>query len=282
MFYIISHYLKRLNVALLILLNMVFFWSCIPRDHIPTLEKVRPDGIAHVTVGESFAYSKDPHYDPIILGAYYGNSNSYLEYRLESEAPTTEALNFKRERERIINLENKKRFFPSKSAKYDQKLQQEKEKMEQRRQQRITLRETFLNGFYTDLKLLGPDGFTKKYRKHCSDDLLKQLEYANLKLLHNKGYYWGAFLSRDFQEQDLTPIYLEGEPKNVADEKMALYMFGDSLKKEVPKYPYYNTEDKWYRVGTGLNAIMVQVDGEGKYITITGLVNPELKFAVKK
>lgn len=43
-------------------------------------------------------------------------------------------------------------------------------------------------------------------------------------------------------------------------------------------YRLTDMEHKWYKVSMGGHAVYVQVDGQGKYLTITGLANPLFCF----
>ena len=59
-------------------------------------------------------------------------------------------------------------------------------------------------------------------------------------------------------------------------------MFGDSVRHKEPEYRYTNAEDKWYRVSMGRHYVMVQVEGEGKDMLVTGISNPYTRTSVKK
>jgi len=130
---------------------------------------------------------------------------------------------------------------------------------------------------------LSDKDFTNKYKTHCTVEILQQLK-SIYKAWHDylNGYAWSVFSDNQMHGgKDFHFTYLDGDPVKVENKAQAQYMFGDSVKQRLIKYRFTNMEDKWFRVDMGKQCVMVQVDGQGDYITITGLVNPRLNFVVK-
>jgi hypothetical protein len=189
-----------------------------------------------------------------------------------------------REEEGYIKMLNEKmNSSPSSMAKYKQKLNEFKNQLQTKYKNRTHARLLFLQKFYSDLYQLTNQDFTKKYKKHCSRDILDELKYK-YRLHHGKkGYAWTVFTDNEkHAPSEFRFTYLDGNPEQVADKYEALFMFGDSVRHKEPEYRYTNAEDKWYRVSMGRHYVMVQVEGEGKDMLVTGISNPYTRTSVKK
>lgn len=170
----------------------------------------------------------------------------------------------------------------SRKAKYEEQLKQYSDKLQTQYKDRIQERLEFLQAFYSDLYLLKREEFTKKYKHHCMQSVLNELKRVYHKNHGTYGYAWNIFTDNTWHKgSEFRFIYLDGNPGKVTDKLEALYMFGDSVNYKKPKYRYTNFEDKWFQVSMGNHHIMVQINGNGKEMYITGLVNPYTKNAVK-
>ena len=172
---------------------------------------------------------------------------------------------------------------PSKRIKYKQQLQQYTTALQNQFEKNTNDRMLFLQKFYSDLYKLTNKEFTKKYRKYCSRSILDEAKFKYRIHHGEKGYAWNIFTDNEMHiASDFHITYLDGNPENVADKQEALFMFGDSVRHKEPEYRYTNAEDKWYRVSMGRHYVMVQVEGEGKDMLVTGISNPYTRTSVKK
>ena len=203
--------------------------------------------------------------------------------RIESYEDYLEVKDEMEERTYIGQLNDKKSSSPSSRAKYEQQLKEFKTQLQTKYKDRTHARLLFLQKFYSDLYQLTNKEFTKKYKKNCSRDILDELKYK-YRLHHGrKGYAWNVFTDNEkHAASEFRFAYLNGNPENVADKQEALFMFGDSVRHKEPEYRYTNAEDKWYRVSMGRHYVMVQVEGEGKDMLVTGISNPYTRTSVKK
>ena len=161
-------------------------------------------------------------------------------------------------------------------------LEKEKNLLSQRCNERITSRLSFLHEFYVDINNLKKNDFDKKYKKHCSKNLLKGINilYKKMNIGNADGYAWIVF-NNEQNTQDLSITHLNGQWQSL-DKQLADFIYGaDTIRINSYKYAYYNKEDKWYHVGMGDNNVLVKVEGEGKHIAITGVVNPILNVWIK-
>ena len=134
--------------------------------------------------------------------------------------------------------------------------------------ERVLKRINLLRAFYTDLSALNNDDFLKKHRKHCSKGFLKKMK----KLSEEKNNYdWTLFYSRETcSPKDIKYNYANKDP------------FSTSKKKELyVLFPFYNTENRWIEVMMDNQSIWVKVDGEGKHVAITGIVNADKKIEIE-
>ena len=167
--------------------------------------------------------------------------------------------------------------------KYEQKISQYASRLQLRYEKRTGDRLRFLQQFYTDLYRLPNAGFTKKYKKCCSQEMLDEIKYVYRRDHGSKGYGWYVFTDNERHAGgDFRFTYLNADPGRVADKQEALYMFGDSVRQWKPKYRYTNTENKWFQVTMGAHHVMVQLDGEGKHVYLTGVINPYTRSAVRE
>ena len=177
----------------------------------------------------------------------------------------------------------------SASPQHQQELEQLRNRLKSQFDQRIAERTQFLQNFYADLFRLSNKEFTSQYKKHCSKDLLSELKTV-YKLRHGKnGYAWSVFTDNNrHRPEECNITYLDGNAVKAGNAELARYMFGDSTRQKAKrrwytgKYRYFNAEDKWFRVDRGENAIMVQIDGQGKEVVITGIVNPLQEIVFKE
>ena len=169
-----------------------------------------------------------------------------------------------------------------KKEKYKQQLKQYIASLQNQFKKNTNGRMLFLQKFYSDLYQLTNKEFTKKYKRHCSRDILDELKYK-YRLYHGrKGYAWNIFTDNEkHAASEFRFAYLNGNPDNVTDKQEALFMFGDSVKRKEPEYRYTNAEDKWYRVSMGNHYVMVQVEGVGKDMLVTGISNPYTNSIIK-
>jgi len=148
--------------------------------------------------------------------------------------------------------------------------------------ERVSARTNFLLAFYHDLNTLSPKNFSDKYKKHCTRELLRYLNYAykilNVEESRNYGWYvFGGYKNDSIH----SIIYLNGLRNGIEKQCADFIESTDNSNVFSEKYHYYNKEDKWYQVKMGDNGVFLKVEGEGKHIAITCVVNPALNVWVK-
>lgn len=226
------------------------------------------------------------------LGAAHNeNPSTHLGLEIQSQVPTLdncytfgrfssddEYLQFRAEQKYVNKLENNisQNIDVNKNK---SKLQQFSEDLQLQCNKRVSARMDFLRDFYTDIYSLNGNAIYDKYKKHCTRELLKRLKNTyNLAHETDKGgYSWVVFTDNKFHKAgDFSFSHLNGQWENL-DKDFADFMYGEDKTwlNEHP-YPYYNKEDKWYKVRMGDNNVMVKVEGLGKRIAITGVINPAM------
>lgn len=166
------------------------------------------------------------------------------------------------------------------SEKNEKILKKEVKRIQSVKDKHIQQRMDFLRTFYTDLYKISPKDFSKKYRKHCTGDLLQWLSQIYKENHEQQGFAWAVFGDNAIHKsEDFTFSYLDGNWNNV-DEKYRDFMYGDVSSINIPEYPYCNTEDKWFKVSMNDHEVMVRVDGEYNTIAITSVLNPHLNMGM--
>ena len=160
-------------------------------------------------------------------------------------------------------------------AKNEQLLQNFVKELRTQKDERVATRAEFLRGFYEDLYTLSAKSFFDKYQKHCSRELLKRLNFT-YKLMHETnqdGYAWVAFTdNRRHSAEDFSFSHLDYK-FDTLDKPYFDCMYQDIYWLREDPFPYYDREDKWYKVRMGDSDVMVKVEGLGKRIAITGVIN---------
>ena len=177
-------------------------------------------------------------------------------------------------------------------------LRVEKARLQRQYEQHVKERLLFLQQFYQGLYTLSPRKFARKYRYRCSEELYKSLQSTYKLRMRRDGNFWVFFTDNELHDgKDFRFSYLDGDPARVEDKRLAYYMFGDSVRRFpfadwslreyierdstmhfLLDYRLSDMEHKWYKVSMGGHTVYVQVDGQGKYLTITGLANPLFCF----
>jgi len=141
-------------------------------------------------------------------------------------------------------LEYKMLANPSKRDKYEKEIQ----KIEQ---QFLNNRLSFLNRFYTDLYQKNQKDFTRRYKSHCSINIINAMKFIYAKRHQgNKGYAW--------------------------------FIFGDNAKHDSSSLSYKHMGGDWFKVSLDTNVVILQLDGTKKEeISIAQIVNRRLKIAIK-
>ena len=174
--------------------------------------------------------------------------------------------------------------FPAKSGKYEQKIQKFKKKMAEQREERNSRRLDFLKQFYADLNSKDITTLSRKYKKHCSDALYKPMsKYAEKHFDNKKDDLWNMFNVTTEQTGDnRTFTHLKYSDWYNLPKGYAEFMFGDSTCTRKDNIPYCDTDQKWYKVQTGNDYVMVKMEGMGKFIWMSGLINPQKSIAIKE
>lgn len=174
--------------------------------------------------------------------------------------------------------------FPAKREKYEQKIQKFKAKMEQQREERNLHRMNFLKKFYGDLSNGDATKLSKKYRKHCADALYKpMMEYAEKHFDNKSNDIWNMFNSTTGQTgANYTFTHLKYSDWHNLPKGYAEFMFGNSTCVKKDNIPYCDTDQKWYKVQTGSDYVMVRLEGMGKFVWMSGLINPQKRIAIKE
>ena len=128
---------------------------------------------------------------------------------------------------------------PSKQKKYEAEIQKIMQQLDGNKL-------NFLREFYADLYKVSLKDFTKQYRRRCSTDIEDQLQEVYENLHGSKGYAW--------------------------------FLFGDNNRHDGTEFSYTPLEDNWYQVKADSSEISVRLNGLGKNVQITGLINT--KFGV--
>ena len=184
--------------------------------------------------------------------------------------------------EQIRNIERLKTIFPSRTEECESRLKKIREDLEKRYEERVAERLAFLKSFYKDLYRYGNRDFSNLYRKCCSRELRSELRYMYKLRHHRKGYAWSSFTDNELHPwKDFKFTYMDMNPQLVENKMYRKFMYYRLARKPSPDYRYTNEEDKWYRVDMGEHCVYVQVDGTGKGIQITGVVNPGINFTIK-
>ena len=160
-------------------------------------------------------------------------------------------------------LEAKMKCYPKKCEKYERMIQEEKSKLQRNREIRINQRIDFLRSFYNDLYEISQKDFTKKYKYHIADNILKTIEDLYFETYGRKGYYWTIF----------------GDNKIHNGQDFSFTQYGKTLKPE-ETYAYYDNDNPWYKVTMGDNAVDIRVKGENGDVIITGLRNRLLNITI--
>lgn len=174
--------------------------------------------------------------------------------------------------------------FPAKREKYEQKIQKFKAKMEQQREERNLHRMNFLKKFYGDLSNGDATKLSKKYRKHCADALYKpMMEYAEKHFDNKSNDIWNMFNGTTGQTgANYTFTHLKYSDWHNLPKGYAEFMFGNSTCVKKDNIPYCDTDQKWYKVQTGSDYVMVRLEGMGKFVWMSGLINPQKRIAIKE
>ena len=161
---------------------------------------------------------------------------------------------------RISDLLIKKKLDPSQSEKYDRLIEQERVRLQDARDRRINERTAFLTAFYVDLYSMTQKDFTKKYRWKCTGSIKYAMKGIYEAHHGKRGYAWGIFGDKTIHtEKDISC----SQPDNEA-----------FYKDEIA--PFARNDNPWYEVQLGENSVKLKLEGTGKHIMITSLINPIL------
>ncbi len=174
--------------------------------------------------------------------------------------------------------------FPANSGKYEQKIQKFKEKMEQQREERNLHRMNFLKKFYGDLNNEDATKLSRKYRKYCADALYKpMMEYAKKHFDNKSNGLWSMFnTAKEQTGASSTFTHLKYSDWHNLPKGYVEFMFGDSTCIKKDNIPYCDMDQKWYKVQTGNEYVMVRLEGLGKIVWMSGLINPQKRIAIKE
>ena len=165
---------------------------------------------------------------------------------------------------RIYSLLAKKRD-PSQSEKYDRLIEQERVRLQAARDRRINERTAFLTAFYVDLYSMTQKDFTKKYRRKCTSSIKYAMKGIYEAHHGTQGYAWGIFGDKAVHtEKDISC----SQPDNEA-----------FYKGEIA--PFARNDNPWYVVQLGKNSVKLKLEGTGKHILITSLINPVLDLTLE-
>src|SRR5574344_259857 len=162
-----------------LLLAQSFFSSCASQDKFRA-----PDVERNVYVSDASIYSNSNIVDVSTRSTYSPRSDLYL---------TNEEMKAWGERTYVYELEKNIDYWPSKRDKHTKLLQEEKDRLQKAFETRMNERSEFLREFYNDLYHLNNKDFTKRYKKSCSDEVLKRLKFAYILHHGKKGYAWFIF-----------------------------------------------------------------------------------------
>ena len=150
------------------------------------------------------------------------------------------------QRRYMDELSYHKERFPSKSGKYEQKIQKFKKKMEEQRDERNLHRLDFLKKFYADLNCKDITTLSRKYKKHCSDALYKPMrDYAEKHFDSKKDGLWSMFnVTTEQTAGNRTFTHLKYSDWYALPKGYAEFMFGDSTCTRKEDIPYCDMDQK--------------------------------------
>ena len=187
------------------------------------------------------------------------------------------------ERADMARLQRKMANHPEKKDKYVDLINKKYNELMQNREERISYKLKFLNGLYSNITKHDFENFGKQCKKHCSNELAYILKYV-CKENRTTIPFWSLFCNGDEQEQTEIKTnhikyndYDKPELKNV----YRLMYNRNCALKEYDAIPFSDADARWYQVTLGKQPIFLRLEGTGKFVLITGLINPQLNLAVK-
>ena len=184
------------------------------------------------------------------------------------------------ERNRMRKLRNKFHKHPEKKEKYTMLLNREYNKLMQKRETRIHRKLDFLKEMYTCLSNGNLKNFNRICRKHSTNMMLHELKSIS-KDEENGTPLWFLFCNpgNDFPNK-IQICHIKYSDHIVPGLKQFYpIIYGDSTKWNNDKIPYSDADARWYLVTLDKDPIFLRLEGTGKFVLITGIINPAMQLA---
>ena len=218
------------------------------------------------------------------FGVNYHLPSSLFSYHGTQFAVGQEVVNGPAERNRMARLQKKLAKHPEQKEKYMALISKKYYKLMQKREKRIQQKLEFLNELYSNITNNDYEKFGSQCKRHCANRVLENLnEICKATYSRETVPFWYLFSDKEtYKPQDIKIRHIRYSDYNRPELKdYYKFMYGDSTHWENDAIPFTDADARWYQVKLGKQPIFLRLEGTGKFVLITGLINPKIKLAIK-